>query len=176
MAQSPIGRFDTGLYGLSGPNQGIDDARARKAFLANKTRLTPDEEAEYSRLDSYTSGVPLSGSGSATSAIFNGQKGLLDSANAFAEKQMGLSNKYRGIEGAWQSQIDEQANRRIVTDGGQKIDLQKTADAGADQRIKTDGDVKISLQNNQGAVDEAAKQNDARRALVNFRSSGTGGG
>ena len=67
---------------------------------------------------------------------------------------MGLSNKYRGIEGAWQGQIDEQANRRI----------------------KTDGDVKISLQNNQGSVDEQAKQNDARRALVNFRSDGKGAG
>lgn len=136
-------------------NAGTKAARERLAALANKTgALTEAEQSEYDRLQSYVSGVPSSSGGISTKDIFAGQKGLLDTANAFTEKQMGLSNKYRGIEGAWQSQIDEQANRRINTDGA----------------------VKISLQNNQGAVDEKAKQNDARRALVNFRSDGEGAG
>ena len=137
------------------PNAGITAARKKLAVLANKSgALTPAEQSEYDRLQSYVSGVPSSNSSFGAKDIFAGQKGLLDTANSFTERQMGLSNKYRGIEGAWQSQIDEQANRRI----------------------KTDGDVKISLQNNQGSVDEQAKQNDARRALVNFRSDGKGAG
>ena len=137
------------------PNAGINAAKRKLATLANKSgALTPDEQKEYDRLQSYVSGVPSSSSSFGAKDIFEGQKGLLDTANSFTERQMGLSNKYRGIEGAWQSQIDGEANRRI----------------------KTDGDVKISLQNNQGSVDEKAKQNDARRALVNFRSDGKGAG
>lgn len=136
------------------PNAAKNAARNRQAVLANRRgSLTPDEQNEYDRLQSYQQGVPVS-KGSGVGDIFDGQKKLLDTANSFTERQMGLSNKYRGIEGAWQGQIDEQANRRI----------------------KTDGDVKISLQNNQGSVDEKAKQNDARRALVNFRSDGKGAG
>jgi hypothetical protein len=139
------------------PNAGIDAARRKLATLANKGgALTEAEQSEYDRLQSYISGVPSSSSGSNSSydRIFAGQGSLLDKANAFTEKQMGLSNRYRGIEGAWQSQIDEQANRRIVTDGN----------------------VKERLQNNSAGLTEQAKQNDARRAVVNFRSNGRGVG
>jgi hypothetical protein len=142
-------------FSFSTPNPGIDQARARIGVLANKGgTLTEAEQAEYDRLQSFISGVPSSSAGSSYDGIFKGQKSLLDTANAFTEKQMGLSNKYRGIEGAWQSQIDEQANRRIITDGN----------------------VKERLQNNSAGLTEQAKQNDARRAVVNFRSNGRGVG
>lgn len=137
------------------PNEGIEAARRRLAALANKAgALTEAEQAEYDRLQSYVSGVPSSSAGSNSSydRIFAGQGSLLDKANAFTEKQMALSNRYRGIEGAWQSQIDEQANRRI----------------------ETDGNVKKRLQDNSATLTEQAKQADARRAVVNFRSNGRG--
>jgi hypothetical protein len=132
-------------------------ARRRSYQLTTKQGpLTDAEQSEYDRLQSYIFNSPGSSgsSSSATGAIFKGQGDLLDKVNAFTEKQMGLSNKYRGIEGAWQSQIDEQANRRILTDGN----------------------VKERLQNNSAGLTEQAKQNDARRAVVNFRSNGRGVG
>jgi hypothetical protein len=146
----------TGAPILNG-NDGVERARTRLAVLANKAGvLTDAEQAEYDRLQSYISGVPSSSAGtnSGYDAVFKGQGGLLDKANAFTEKQMGLSHGYRGKEGAWQSQIDEQANRRILTDG----------------------DVKTRLQVNNAKLSEEAKQNDARRALINFRSNGRGVG
>jgi hypothetical protein len=136
-------------------NAKVARARLRLGDLANKRgSLTPDEQAEYDRLQAFVSGVPSSGSSGNYDAIFKGQGGLLDKANAFTEKQMALSNRYRGIEGAWQSQIDEQANRRI----------------------ETDGNVKKRLQDNSATLTEQAKQADARRAVVNFRSNGRGVG
>ena len=148
------------------PNAGINAAKKKLAALANKPgTLTPSEQSEYDRLQSYVSGVPSSSSSFGAKDIFAGQKGLLDTANSFTERQMGLSNKYRGIEGAWQSQIDEQANRRINTDGAVKLSLQ-TNQGGIDK----------GLQDNQANLSEKAKQNDARRALVNFRSDGQGAG
>jgi hypothetical protein len=142
--------------GFSTPNPGIEQARARLGVLANKAGvLTDAEQAEYSRLQSFVNGVPASSSSDGNyDRIFAGQGNLLDKANAFTEKQMGLSNRYRGIEGAWQSQIDEQANRRI----------------------ETDGNVKKRLQDNSSRLTEEAKQADARRAVVNFRSNGRGVG
>jgi hypothetical protein len=114
--------------------------------------LTPEERAEYDRLQSLVSGVPQSSAGSNTKDIFDGQRSLLDATNAFTEKQMALSNMYRTKEGATQGQIDEQMNRRILTDG----------------------DVKIRMQGNSARLTEEAKQADARRALLNFRSNGRG--
>lgn len=133
----------------------VGQAKLRLAELARKQGvLTEGEQAEYDRLQSFTAGVPSSSGSGNYDAIFKGQGGLLDKANAFTEKQMALSNRYRGIEGAWQSQIDEQANRRI----------------------ETDGNVKKRLQDNSSRLTEEAKQNDARRAVVNFRSNGRGVG
>jgi hypothetical protein len=144
------------LLQLGGANNvKVARAKLRLGDLARKEgALTEAEQAEYDRLQSYVSGVPSSSAGSSYDGIFKGQGGLLDKANAFTEKQMGLSNRYRGIEGAWQSQIDEQANRRILTDGN----------------------VKERLQNNSAGLTEQAKQADARRAVVNFRSNGRGVG
>jgi phosphoenolpyruvate-protein kinase (PTS system EI component) len=141
--------------GFSQSLPGIDQARARLGVLANKGgRLTEAEQAEYDRLQSFVNGVPSGGGSNNFDSIFRGQGDLLDKANAFTEKQMGLSHRYRGAEGAWQSQIDEQANRRI----------------------ETDGNVKKRLQDNSSRLTEEAKQADARRAVINFRSNGRGVG
>lgn len=130
----------------------------RRRELASKPgTLTKDEQAEYDRLGSFLNNTPDSGSSSNSNSydsIFRGQGDLLDKANAFTARQMDLSHNYRGREGAWQSQIDEQANRRIDTKGA------------IDKYMQAKG----------ASLTEEAKQNDARRAVVNFRSNGRGVG
>ncbi|MGL4349331.1 MAG: hypothetical protein ACRCT2_01910 [Plesiomonas shigelloides] len=128
----------------------------RRRQLASKPgALTQAEQAEYDRLGSFLNNTPDSGSSSSSyDSIFRGQGDLLDKANAFTRQQMELSHGYRGREGAWQSQIDEQANRRI----------------------NTKGDIDKYMQAKGAELTEQAKQNDARRAVVNFRSNGRGPG
>ena len=131
-------------------NPGITQARKRRADLALKGGdLSPAEQKEYDRLQSFISGVPQSSGGTGVKDIFEGQGNILDKVNAYDERKMALSNKYRTIEGATQGAIDEQANRRILTDGS----------------------VKERLQNNNATLTEQAKTNDARRALINYKSN-----
>ena len=126
-----------------------DRAIKRYGNLANKGgSLSPDEQKEYDRLYSYIYGTPQSSGGTGVQDIFEGQGNILDKVNAYDERKMALSNKYRTIEGATQGAIDEQANRRILTDGS----------------------VKERLQNNNATLTEQAKTNDARRALINYKS------
>ena len=148
------------------PNAGLVTARAKLAALANKSGpLSADEQAEYDRLQAYVLGVPQSASSSSSSSntkdIFAGQKGLLDATNAFTEKQMGLSNRYRTIEGATQGQIDEAMNRRILTDGNVKTGLQ-------------DNSARLTeiAKRSESQLSEDAKRRDAQRAVMNFRSDG----
>lgn len=91
------------------------------------------------------------------------------------EKLMGLSNKYRTIEGGTQGQVDEQAFRRQTAEGETKkymqdkdiggMNLRQNVEIGSREKMQTRGFDNVEVQRSRDAA-------RAQGALRSIRSSG----
>lgn len=127
-------------------------------------------ELELQRLQAETNNIK-NASGSTSNSATSTYGGLGDLQERLAnlgltqqEKLMGLSNKYRTIEGGTQGQVDEQAFRRQSAEGETRKYLQNV-EIGSRQTMQQKGFDNVEQQRSRDAA-------RAQGALRSVRSSG----
>ena len=150
------------------------NAQVGQQFQQEKRRLELERlKAENRNIVNSTGST--SKTGLSTGDIGGLQERLANLGLTQQEKLMGLSNKYRTLEGGTQGQVDEQAFRRQAAEGETKKYMQEKDIGGMNLRQSTEIGSREKMQSRGFDNVEVQRSRDAARAqgaLRSVRSSG----